>query len=137
MSHATQKGRHARSGFSVIEVMVTMVLVAIAMLNLAPVMMKVSRLSTQATTQTQASAALGGEVQRLEAQAFDSLAVGSSCTTFSSSGFPHTKCVTVTAVNSKTKLVMVIITPLSGNARPDTTVIQRSKGAGTNPLKLP
>lgn len=125
-----------KRGFSLIEVMVAIVLLAIVLLGLAPVTLSMARQTRLATTVTQRTAALAGEVDRLTAIDFMALpAAGTVCTDFSMSGFPHTKCITVTDVNSKTKQVMVILTPSNGAAA-DTTIFERSKGS-SNPLYSP
>jgi prepilin-type N-terminal cleavage/methylation domain-containing protein len=124
-------------GFSLIEVMVAIVLLAIVLLGLAPITLSMARQTRLSTTITQRTAVLSGEVDRLTAVDFSALpAVGTACTTFSSAGFPHTKCITVSDVNAKTKQVVVIVTPSNGAAA-DTTIFQRSKGSGNNPLYSP
>ena len=125
--------RQAQAGFSLVEVMVTIVLIAIAMLSLVPVMLMVARSSTTATTLAQRSAVVTGEVERIEAVPFTTLAVGNTCTTFSSAAFPHTRCINITSVNSQTKRITIIVTPLNG-VRADTTVVERHKSGGYNPL---
>jgi prepilin-type N-terminal cleavage/methylation domain-containing protein len=124
-------------GFSVIEVMVAIILLAIVLLGLAPVTLSMARQTRLATTVTQRTAALAGEVDRLTAVDYTALpANGTACTDFSAAAFPHTKCITVADVNSKTKRVTVIVTPVNG-AGADTTVFERSKGGGNNPLYSP
>lgn len=126
-----------KRGFSLIEVMVAIVLLAVVLLSLAPVTLSMARQTRLATTITQRTAVLAGEVDRLTAVDFTSLpAVGTACTSFSLSGFPHTKCITVADVNAKTKQIMVIVTPTNGAAA-DTTIFERSKGGGSNPLYSP
>jgi prepilin-type N-terminal cleavage/methylation domain-containing protein len=124
------------SGFTLIEIMVTIVLMAIVLLALAPLTLQVARLSSMATVDAQRTAVLSGEVSRIEAEEFDDLPAGTSCVDFSSADFPHTKCTTVTDIDSETKRVTVIVTPVNGGP-PDTTVVQRSKKGGRNPLHQP
>ncbi len=124
-------------GFSLIEVMVAIVLLAVVLLGLAPVTLSMARQTRLATTITQRTAVLAGEVDRLTALDYAALpATGTTCTSFSMSGFPHTKCITVSDVNSKTKQLIVTVTPLNGQGA-DTTIFQRSRGGGTNPLYNP
>jgi prepilin-type N-terminal cleavage/methylation domain-containing protein len=137
MIDSTVRRRLGTDGFSLIEVMVTMVLLAVALAALGPVTVRVTRMGQQSTAVTQRSAALGGEVQRLEVRPFDSLAVGTTCTNLTSASFPRTDCVTVTTVNSKTKLLSVVVTPTGGTLGPDTAIVQRSKAATANPLNVP
>lgn len=124
-------------GFSMIEVMVAMVLLAIVLLGLAPITLSMARQTRLSTSITQRTAVLSGEVDRLTAVDFTALpAAGTTCTDFSASAFPHTKCITVVDVNAKTKRVVVVITPMNGAAA-DTTTFERSKGGGNNPLYVP
>lgn len=137
MSYSPAMRRSPESGFSIIELLVAMLLLTLLLLGLVPLSLKVSRMSTQSTALTQRSAALGGEVQRLETLPFDSLAAGTTCASFVSSSFPHTNCVTVSIVNPKTKRLTVVVTPTGGVLGADSTVIERSRGSTGNPLNLP
>lgn len=128
--------RLGRGGFTLIEVLVAMVLVSIAMLGLGPVTLRVAQMSREFTVVSQRTGVLAGEVSRLEVQPFDALAAGTSCQMDSTSSVPHTTCTTVADVGAETKQVTVIVTPLDGTAA-DTSVLERSKGASSNPLDTP
>jgi hypothetical protein len=43
----------------------------------------------------------------------------------------------VTVVNDRTRLVVVTVAPANALVGPDTVIIERSWGAGSNPLNLP
>lgn len=122
-----------QGGFTLIEILVSMVLVSIALLGLAPVTLRVAQMSSQFTTTSQRTALLTGMVSRIETQPFDALTAGTTCQTDTYASLPHSSCTTVTDLSEKTKQITVIVTPLDGTAA-DTTVIERSKGASVNPL---
>jgi prepilin-type N-terminal cleavage/methylation domain-containing protein len=125
-----------RRGFSLVELLITMAVLSIALVVLVPVTRRVASLSNQSTGRTQRLAALSGEVQRVEALPFDSLTVGTTCRQAGSSA-PYTTCMTVTAVNDRTRLIVVSVAPIGVQVGPDTTVVERSRGGGANPLNLP
>jgi prepilin-type N-terminal cleavage/methylation domain-containing protein len=131
----TPASRPAEAGFSLVEVLVAVLLVAIVMAGLFPVTFKVALQSRQANIVAQQSAVLEAELAALQLASYQSLAVGTTCESFSSSGFPHTKCVTVTETASNRKQVTVTITPTGGSGvEPASSVIERSRGGGANPL---
>ena len=120
-------------GFSLVEILVTMVLLAVTLMCLMPVTMQVTRLGAQATVAAQRSAVLAGEIQRIEQQDFSSLSTGTICTDRSIADFAHTTCVTVTTLDASNKRVSVIVTPsISGAA--DTGTVALNRGLRYNPL---
>jgi prepilin-type N-terminal cleavage/methylation domain-containing protein len=130
------KPQSPECGFTLIEVMVAMVLLAVALLGLAPLTLQVGHLSNAATVSAQLAGALSGEASRLEATDFDDLTAGTTCTDYSAADFPRTHCVIVSDVDEMTKRVAVIVTALNGGPA-DTTVIQRSNVGNNNPLYQP
>lgn len=133
LTRANPRLRGAARGFSLIEVLISLVLLAVMFMTLAPITMRVARLSTGSTVATQRTAVLAGEAQRLELVDFADLAAGTTCYDFSAADFPHTKCVTITVINAISKRVTVVVTPTGGVA--DTATVERSQGGRYNPLK--
>ena len=129
-----ESGDRRRGGFTLIEILVTMVLMSITLVVLAPVTLRVAMLSTASTIAAQRSGVLSGEVQRLELVAFDDLSTGSACTSFPTADFPHTKCVTVTSLSADRKRVTVTVTPASAASQPDSTTVDRQDAGRYNPL---
>jgi len=125
--------RRTERGFSLVEILVTIVLIAIALMCLMPVAMRVARQGAQATVLAQSTAALAGEVQRVEQLAFNSLSTGTSCTDYPTADFAHTTCITVSSIDASDKQVSVILTPYVGGV-PDTSTITVSRGTRYNPL---
>ena len=70
------------------------------------------------------------QVNLLESQPFDSLAIGTSTLTSTAMPYPYTRTVTVSLVSQvyelKAKKVVLIITPTNPLYKPDTTVFIRS-----------
>lgn len=129
--------RSSRRGFTLVEVLVSMVLISTVMLGLVPITMRVARLASQSTGLTQRAAALDGEVQRVMAMPFDSLPSGNACRSVESAGLTGTVCLVGTVISSATRQVAVIVTPSGGPVGPDTATVQRSRPASANPLNLP
>ncbi len=126
--------RSGRQGFSLVEILVTIVLIAVALMCLMPVAMRVARQGALATVSAQRTAALAGEVQRVEQLAFTSLSTGTSCTDYPTADFAHTTCITVSSLDATDKQVSVVVTPYQGGV-PDTTTVTVSSSTRYNPLK--
>jgi prepilin-type N-terminal cleavage/methylation domain-containing protein len=121
-------------GFTLVEIMISMVILGIMALSLAPLMLRSSHTATGASGGTYQTAAMSTEVARLNAMKFDLLSLGATCVTVSAQPLPYTKCTTVTAISATQRRVTVIITP-SANAyvKPDTVTFDRTQ-ALDNPL---
>lgn len=120
------------AGFTLVEILVSIVLLTVMLASLAPTTMGIARLSTGSTITMQRAAVLAGEAQRVEMIRFDALAAGTTCYDLSSTDFRHSKCVTVADLNATTKRVTMVVTPTGGV--PDTLIVDRTKGARYNPL---
>ncbi len=109
-----------RKGFALIEVIVAMVLLAIAVSSLAGLMYSVSQSSMKVTGAAYRNGVLMHAVNRLIALPYDSLPVGSASSSTSSGQYPHSLIVTVAEPAAKLKTVRVIVTPVNPNYKPDT-----------------
>jgi prepilin-type N-terminal cleavage/methylation domain-containing protein len=121
-----------KRGFTLIEVMVSISFLGLTLMLMAPVTMRVARLSTFSTVATQRAAVLAGEVQRLEQVDFADLTEGTTCFDKSASDFPHQKCIRVTTLNPTTRRLVVIVTPIPG--RGDSVQFDKTSGSRYNPL---
>ncbi|MEO7822994.1 MAG: prepilin-type N-terminal cleavage/methylation domain-containing protein [Gemmatimonadaceae bacterium] len=115
-----------RKGFSLIEVIVAMVLLAIAVSSLAKMMYSVSQSSMKVTGSAYRNGVLMHEVNRLIALPYDSLAVGSLSYSATSGAYPHTRVVTITEPVAKLKAVKVVVTPSNPLYKPDTLQFTRT-----------
>ena len=117
-----------RTGFVLVEVIVAMVLLAIAVSSLAALMYSVSQSGMMATGNAYRNGVLMHEVNRLEGIPFDSIAVGSSSITVSTPPYRHTRVITVAEpVANVVKTIKVVITPANTKLKPDTVQFTRTK----------
>lgn len=115
-----------RKGFSLIEVIVSMVLLAIAVSSLATMMYSVSQSSMKVTGSAYRNGVLMHEINRLIALPYDSLSVGTLSYSATSGAYPHTRTVTITEPAAKLKAVKVIVTPSNPMYKPDTLQFTRT-----------
>ena len=116
-----------RKGFSLIEVIVSMVLLAIAVSSLATMMYSVSQSSMKVTGSAYRNGVLMHEINRLIALPFDSLPANST-QSFSTTGgaYPHERVVTITSPAAQVKAIKVIVTPTNPLYKPDTLQFTRT-----------
>jgi prepilin-type N-terminal cleavage/methylation domain-containing protein len=120
--------REPRKGFVIVEVIVAMVLLAVAVASLASLIYSVSQSSLIATGNAYRNGVLMQEVNRLEGLPYDSIPTGSSSVSVSTQPYPHTTAVTVTEpVAAVMKTVKVVITPTNLKFKPDTVIFTRTK----------
>lgn len=115
-----------RQGFSLIEVIVAMVLLAVAVSSLAGLMYSVSQSSIKVTGLAYRNGVLMHEVNRLIALPYDSLAVGTTSYATTSGAYPHTRVITVASPATAMKTVKVIVTPTNRLYQPDTMKFTRT-----------
>jgi prepilin-type N-terminal cleavage/methylation domain-containing protein len=126
------------AGFSLMEVMVAMLILSLTALTLAPLMLRASKTARGGEAMLYEQAVLTTEVGRWNALPWDSLATGTTCVTSSASPMPHTRCATLTSVNSKLYRVMVRVTPSdTARLKPDTVTFDRTYSSTYNPLNSP
>ncbi len=125
----------ARKGFVLVEVIVAMVLLAVAVTSLAAMMYSVSQNGMKATGNAYRNGVLMQEVNRLEGLPYDSVAVGSSSASVSSGVYAHTRTITVAEpVANVVKTVNIVITPLNTLYKPDTVSFTRTKARSSRVL---
>jgi prepilin-type N-terminal cleavage/methylation domain-containing protein len=125
---ATPGANDPRKGFVLVEVIVAMVLLAVAVSSLAALMYSVSQSGMKATGNAYRNGVLMQEVNRLEGIPYDSVQLGTTTTTVSTAPYKHTRVVTVTEpVVNVMKTVTVLITPTDTKLKPDTVSFTRTK----------
>jgi prepilin-type N-terminal cleavage/methylation domain-containing protein len=116
-----------RKGFVLVEVIVAMVLLAIAVSSLAVLMYSVSQTSMGNTGGAYRNGVLMNEVNRLEGIPYDSVHVGTTTVVVSTAPYPHTRVITVAEpVANVIKTVNVVITPTNPKYKPDTVNFTRT-----------
>jgi prepilin-type N-terminal cleavage/methylation domain-containing protein len=132
---ATPVASRPRKGFVLVEIIVAMVLLAVAVSSLAALMYSVSQSSVAATGNAFRNGVLMNEVNRLEGIPYDSIPVGTTTITVSTAPYPHTRVITVTEpVANVIKTVQVVITPSNMKYRPDTVFFNRTKARTSHVL---
>jgi prepilin-type N-terminal cleavage/methylation domain-containing protein len=132
---ATSAVSEPRKGFALIEVIVAMVLLAVAVSSLAALMYSVSQNGMKATGNAYRNGVLMHEVNRLEGIPYDSIPVGSSSIVVTTMPYPHTRVITVTEPVARTiKTVTVVITPANVKFKPDTVSFIRTRARSSRAL---
>ena len=125
---ATTVTSEPRKGFVLVEVIVAMVLLAVAVSSLAALKYSVSHSGIVATGNAYRNGVLMHEINRLEATPYDSIPNGTSSVTVSTAPYPHTRVITVTEPAVQVvKTVRVVITPANVKYKPDTVNFIRTK----------
>jgi len=131
----TTAAREPRKGFVLVEIIVAMVLLAVAISSLAALMYSVSQSSQVATGNAFRNGVLMNEVNRLEGIPYDSIPVGTTTVTVTAPPYPHTRVITVAEpVANVIKTIKVVITPSNARYRPDTVSFNRTKARTTHVL---
>lgn len=117
-----------RNGFVIVEIIVAMVLLAIAVTSLAALMYNVSQGAIVATGNAYRNGVLMNEVNRLEGIPYDSIPVGSTTVSVSTAPYAHTRVITVAEPIANTvKTIRIVITPTNAKYKPDTLNFTRTK----------
>jgi prepilin-type N-terminal cleavage/methylation domain-containing protein len=117
-----------RKGFVLVEVIVAMVLLAVAVSSLAAMMYSVSQSGMKATGNAYRNGVLMQEVNRLEGIPYDSITVGSSSISVTTAPYKHTRLITVSEpVANVVKSIKIVITPADTKLKPDTVSFTRTK----------
>ena len=129
------QGLKLRKGVALVEVIVAMVLLAVAVSSLAALVLSVSKNGMVATGNAYKNGILMQEVNRTEGLPYDSITVGITSTSVATAPFPHTRVVTVAEpITQLIKTIQIVITPTNTNYKPDTATITRTKARTTKVL---
>jgi type II secretory pathway pseudopilin PulG len=122
---ATPPSAKRRKGFVIVEIIVAMVLLAIAISSLAALLYTISQSGMVATGNAYRNGALMSAVNTFEGLPYDSLKSQSNSTP--TGPYPNTLTVTVTeTVPAVVKYVKVVITPTNLKYKPDTVTFLRT-----------
>jgi Tfp pilus assembly protein PilV len=118
----------SRKGFVIVEVIVAMVILAVAISSLAALVLSVSKSGIKTTGDAYRNGVLIQEVNRLEAIPYDSIPNGTSTVVVSSGNYAHTRVVTVTepTVNI-VKSIKIVVKPTNPRYQADSTTFIRTK----------
>lgn len=125
----------AETGFSLIEVMISVVIFSAVILSLVGLAYQVARRSTRATHQALVMSVLRTRVDQASAVPFDSLALVTGCDTTISGAVRIYGCTTIVSSTPRlADLAIVVRTNIPGNA-PDTVRLTRGKTRTPIPIR--
>jgi prepilin-type N-terminal cleavage/methylation domain-containing protein len=124
---ATPQQREPRQGFVIVEVIVAMVLLAIAITSLAGLVWSVSRSGIKTTGDAYKNGVLMHEVNRLEGLPYDSIPNGTTYFSVTSGAYAHTRVVDVGEPTANIKTIMIRIMPVNPRYKSDSVQFIRTK----------
>jgi prepilin-type N-terminal cleavage/methylation domain-containing protein len=134
MSMSMREGR----GFTLVEVLVSITILAIGILVLGGLLLRSARTAEAASAVSYQTATLATEAARFDAMPFDQLVAGTGCDTVATAPLPRIRCTTITNVSAKIRRVSVVVTPTDNPLlQSDSVVFERSISGNGNPLNTP
>jgi prepilin-type N-terminal cleavage/methylation domain-containing protein len=132
----SSRNMRSSAGFTLIEVLVSVTMLAVGILALGSLMARGARTANAASSVTYQTTVLGAEAARFDAIPFTELAAGTTCDTVATPPLPRIRCVTITNINPKLRRVSVVITPTNNPLLlPDSIAFERSiSGEAAPPL---
>ena len=118
----------SRKGVALVEVIVAMVLLAVAVSSLAGLVYSVSQSGLKNTGGAYRNGVLMQEVNRLEGIPYDSIAVGTQTYQVTTGNYKHTRVISVAEpIAQKVKTIKIVVTPANPMFKPDTVSFTRTK----------
>jgi prepilin-type N-terminal cleavage/methylation domain-containing protein len=122
-------------GFTLIEVLVSLTIVAVGVLALGNLLIRSIRTAEATSAVSLQTAVMTTEAARLDAVPFDLLVAGTTCQNVTAMPFPHTLCTTITNISAKLRQVKVVVTPTGQPPLPaDSVMFERSISGNGTPL---
>jgi prepilin-type N-terminal cleavage/methylation domain-containing protein len=117
-----------RQGFSLVEVMVAMTMLAIVMMSLARMSVTVATIGRTNDLVAKRNAVLQMEANKIGAIPFGDLATWNTATkTFTQGNFSYSRRVTITAASSARDSIKIVVIPTLNASKKDSVIIIRSK----------
>lgn len=123
-----------QAGFSLIEIVVALTILAIGLLGLAGLTARSARRASSVANLTIVGHTVVQQVNRLSVLPYDSLALGTTCKAINANGFAYQRCVRVDSLQMRVKQITLTITPTNTSLKPATEVFRRSKPSASNVL---
>jgi prepilin-type N-terminal cleavage/methylation domain-containing protein len=135
----TLSRKRDRQGFTLVEILVSITVLALGMVLLGNVLAKSTGTVRAASSVSYQTAIIAAEANRLDAVPFAQLAAGTVCDTTTALPLPRIRCNTVTDINPKLKQLKIRVIPTdSVHLRADSVMFERSmSGPVTPPLFTP
>ncbi len=121
-------------GFSLVEVVVSLTLLAVTLASLARPTYSYARKVVALSADDARNAIIAQQLNRLSVLPFDSLPSRAGCQTLPAAPYSHVRCITVTNTSASQRHVVMIITPTNAAFHADTAVIDRTKPSAANPF---
>ncbi|HJQ10509.1 MAG TPA: prepilin-type N-terminal cleavage/methylation domain-containing protein [Gemmatimonadaceae bacterium] len=122
------RNNEGRKGFVLVEVIVAMVLLAVAVSSLAALVYSVSHSGIRTSGDAYKNGVLMQEVNRLEGIPYDSIPAGTSSVTESTGQYPHTRTIKVTELQANViKSIRIVIKPTNPQYKADSVDFIRTK----------
>jgi hypothetical protein len=118
-----------------IEGIVTIAFMLAVTTSVALLMLRGTQRSAAYGVALQTQAIVERELDRIVATPFATLPARAGCEV-ARGDFPHTRCITVSALSPDVRRVTLVVAPARRKARPDTVVIDRASAAA-RPLRKP
>lgn len=123
-----------REGFGIVEVIVSMVLLAVVLTTLAGLTYTTAQQAIVAGNSSTRQAASLGALNRLAALPFAQLGTAVGCDTTGTQNNLYERCVTVTSLAGTARQVDIVTTPLQRGVPASTVRLVRSAPTPPNPL---
>jgi prepilin-type N-terminal cleavage/methylation domain-containing protein len=124
-----------RQGFSLIEVMIALTMLAIVMMSLAKTGVAIATRGRTNDLIAKRNAVLQTEANKLGDIPFDSLSrFPATDKSFTWGGFNYTRKLTITAASSSRYTIKVVVVPTNSTARKDSVMFDRSRPPTGTPL---
>jgi prepilin-type N-terminal cleavage/methylation domain-containing protein len=130
-------GRVGRRGFTLVEVLVSLTMLAVGILVLGGLLLRSSRTAEAASSVSYQVALMAQQVSYYDALPFDQLVDGTTCTTTTTHPLPNTLCVVVGTIDTKRKSIKIRLTPTDTHVSADSTMFERSRTLSSTPLNTP
>jgi len=128
--------KQSQAGFTLVEIVVAMTLLAVVLLGVAQLNFVLARRFYKLSGGAARGGILAQQLNLFTAMPFDSLKGKAGTVTVNKPPLPYTRKVTVDSLSPKLKRVTIVVTPTNTAFTPDTLVIQRTK-PGNNPFNKP
>ncbi len=127
--------RRRAAGFSLVEVLLTIVIFSIVIMSLAGLAFQVARRSTRATDQALSMSVLLAKVDQASTIAYDSLPLIAACDSTASGKVWIRGCTSLDSITNVRKQVRVVVSTSLPGSRPDTIAFERGRVRYPIPLK--